>query len=77
MIVIQNTSIEMNEVFRTSSYVYWEGIEQPSGKTVYNITPVGSYKPNGGYYSKEWIMGRKNIRIDYFDPAVRSKIQVN
>lgn len=27
---------------------------------------IGSYKPSGGYYSKNWILGAKNLRIDFF-----------
>ncbi len=56
--------IDMIEEARNDNYIFWKGMD--GDKPVYNITPIGSYKPAGGYYRKEWILGMKKQRIDLF-----------
>ena len=57
--------IDMVEVARSRTHIFWKGMEDD--KVVYNITPIGSYKPSGGYFNKYWILGAKGQRIDLFN----------
>jgi len=57
--------IEMEEVGRDKQYIFWQG-EDDNGKQVYNITPIGSYKPYGGYYNAAYILGMKQLQISLF-----------
>ncbi len=48
----------MVKVAELNGYAYWIG-HSPKGE-FYNIAPIGQ-EVNGGYYSREYICGIKNV----------------
>jgi len=56
--------VEMYEVGRDNVYIFWQGND--GERMVYNITPIGGYKPTGGYYNQQYILGLKHRQINLF-----------
>lgn len=49
----------MKKVATSNGYDYYIG--QSKKGTYYNIVPIGSQVPKGGYYSKEYILNIKQV----------------
>jgi hypothetical protein len=50
----------MSKVNAGNGYDYYIGYER-GGTPFYNLVPSGEPAPTGGYYSKEYILGIKNV----------------
>ncbi len=51
-------------VHRADNYNFWVGIDE-NGNKFYNVTPQDQPKPNGGYYSSNYICCIKGV-ANYF-----------
>jgi len=56
---VENNSVDL--VHTGYGYDFYIGKDN-EGKTFYNIVPMGDNKPNGGYYSSEFICKNKGVK---------------